>query len=287
MIREERGLGMPPIFRFGALLALIFLLVPMVVIVVAGLTAGGYLKFPPDGFSLRWVLAFLGLGPGSYVASTGEAGASPVFIRAFGFSFLLALSSTVCSLALGTMASLVLIRHNFPGRSFFQAFFLSPIMLPGIVIGLALFIFYRTLGLGLPRSYVGLLIGHVIVCTPFVIRTVSASLHSFDLSLEEAARSLGASALQTFRQITLPLIKPGVMAGAIFSFIISFGQFDVTVFLAIPQQQTLPLTIFDHLRFHSDPIPAAAGIFAITLVAASLLITARAGDLKAFSGFGK
>ncbi|MBM4425034.1 MAG: ABC transporter permease [Chloroflexi bacterium] len=284
---EERGLGMPVVFRFGAIVALSFLIVPMLIIVLAGLTAGGYLKFPPEGLSLRWVLAFLGLGPGSYVASTGAAGATTVFIRAFGFSFLLAALSTLASLALGTMAALTLTRHDFPGRAFIQSFFLSPLMLPGIVIGLALFIFYRAAGLGLSRSFTGLLIGHIIICTPFVIRTVSASLYNFDLSLEEAARSLGASPLQTFRQITLPLIMPGITAGSIFSFIVSFGQFDVTVFLAIPEQQTLPLTIFDHLRFHSDPIPAAAGIFAIVLVIVSLLVTARSGDLKAFAGFGK
>lgn len=283
---EERGLGMPYAFRFGAAVALTFLLVPMIVIVLAALTGGSYLTFPPEGLSLRWVLAFLGLGPGSYVASTGEAGATTVFIRAFGYSFLLATLSTLCALLLGTMTALVLTRYDFPGRSFLQAFFLSPIMLPGIVIGLALFVYYRVLFIGLSRSLLGLLIGHVIVTTPFVVRTVSASLYNFDLSLEEAARNLGASPLQTFRRITLPLISPGMMAGSIFAFIVSFGQFDVTIFLATPENQTLPLAIFDHLRFHSDPTAAAAGVFSITLVIISLLITARTADLKTFAGFG-
>ncbi len=283
---EERGLGLPFLFRLGAGIALVFLLTPMVVIVLAGLTAGNYLSFPPEGLSLRWVLAFLGLGPGSFVASTEVAGATPVFIRAFGFSFLLAALVTICALVLGVMTSLVLTRFDFPGRAFLQTFFLSPIMLPGIVIGLSLFIFYRSLGLGLSRTFTGLLIGHVIVTTPFVIRTVSAALYNFDLSLEEAARNLGASPLQTFRQITLPLISPGMTAGSIFAFIVSFGQFDVTIFLSIPNRQTLPLAIFDHLRFHSDPTAAAAGIFSIILVVIGLLITARTADLKTFAGIG-
>ena len=119
---------------------------------------------------------------------------------------------------------------------------------------------------------------------PYVIGAVSAALFNFDMSLEEAARSLGAGPLRAFFKVTLPIIGPGVMAGAIFAFIVSFGQFDVSLFLSTPNHEPLPIAMYQSLRYKFDPTAAAAGIFAIALVVISMIITGKLVSLKRFSG---
>ena len=126
----------------------------------------------------------------------------------------------------------------------------------------------------------GLVIGHVLVTCPYVIGTVNAALVGFDISLEEAARSLGAKPFKTFRAITLPVISPGIIAGSVFSFIVSFGQFDVSLFLTPPDSNPLPIALYSSLRYTFEPTAAAAGIFAIFLVVVSMLITARLTNLR-------
>jgi putative spermidine/putrescine transport system permease protein len=264
--REE----IPRVFHMATILVFSFLLLPVGVVVLAGLNAGDFLTFPPQGLSLRWVQAFL---------------SSPVFIGSFLWSFALAALAGLTATVLGTMTSLVLTRHRFPGRGLLSALFLSPIMLPGLVIGLGLYIFYMSAVPIVARSFWGLLIGHIVVTMPYVVRTVSASLYSFDLSLEEAARNLGASPLKAFLQVTLPIIQPGIMAGSIFAFVMSFGQFDVSLFLSQPAFTPLPITMYEEMRFRYTPIVAAAGIFAIGLVVTSILLTSRLTDLKRFAGF--
>lgn len=268
-IKDTQG-EIPRVFWIATILVFIFLLMPVGIVVLAGLNAGNFLTFPPQGLSLRWVRAFV---------------TSPLFVRSYGWSFLLAAIAGLISTVLGTMTSLVLTRHEFPGRGLLNSLFLSPIMLPGLVIGLGLYMYYVSSFTILARSFWGLLIGHIIVTMPYVVRTVSASLYNFDLSLEEAARNLGAGPVQTFFKITLPTIQPGIMAGSIFAFIMSFGQFDVSLFLYKPDFRPLPLTLFEEMRFRYTPTVAAAGIFSIALVVASILITSRLTDLRRFAGF--
>ncbi len=237
-----------------------YMLVPIVIVVLAGLTAGEFLTFPPDGLSLRWVIAFLH---------------SKKYLSAFFFSFRLALMTMIVSTILGTAAALFLSRTRFVGRGAMRAFFLAPIVLPGVVIGFALFAFYISTGLGLARTIWGLWIGHILYSTPYVIGTVGAALASYDVSLDEAARSLGASPMRTFRKVTLPNISQGIQAGSIFAFIVSFGQFEVSLFLSAPNSEPLPIAMYNSLRYKFDPSAAAAGIFAIMLVTASVLLTNR------------
>jgi len=255
----------PMAFRLIAALALVIMLVPVVIVVLAGLNSGEYLTFPPQGLSLRWVWAFLH---------------SAIFLPAFLLSFGLALATTVCATILGTLAAVFLTRTPSKSRELLRALFILPVILPGVVLGLALYVFYIWTGSGLARSLPGLLIGHVLVTTPFVIATVTASLVDFDRSIEEAARSLGASALQAFVKVTLPVIAPGISAGTIFAFIVSFGQFELTLFLATPDLQTLPIAMYTSLRYAFEPTAAAAGIFAICLVTVSTLLTARLVNLR-------
>lgn len=259
------GSTIPFGMRVAATLGFIYLLSPIVIVILAGLTAGDFLSFPPEGFSLRWVKKFL---------------ASDKYMSSFGFSFKLALMTTIASTILGTAAALFLSRTFFRGKSALRAFFLSPVLLPGVVVGFALYAFYISSGIGLSRTVWGLLIGHILYSTPYVIGTVGAALALFDVSTEEAARSLGASPWQAFRKITFPNISSGIQAGAIFAFIVSFGQFEVSLFLSTPNYEPLPIAMYNSLRYQFEPDAAAAGIFAITLVIASVLLTNRLVNLR-------
>ncbi|TPW33454.1 ABC transporter permease [Martelella alba] len=255
----------PFTFRVIAAIALLVLLVPVAIVVLAGLNSGDYLTFPPQGFSLRWIRNFF---------------VSPTFLPAFKLSFALALATMVISTFLGTLASIFLTRSTSKSREFLRAIFFLPVVLPGVVLGIALYVFFIWTNVGLARSLTGLIIGHVLVTMPFVIATVTASLVDLDLSVEEAARSLGATPVQAFMKVTLPLITPGISAGSIFAFIVSFGQFELTLFLSTPNLQTLPLAIYSSLRYAFEPTAAAAGIFAICLVTVSTLISTRLSNLK-------
>lgn len=255
----------PLTFRILAGVTLTILLVPVLLVVLAGLNSGDYLTFPPEGLSLRWVRTFL---------------TSPTFMPAFLFSFGLATATTLVSTLFGTMAAVFLTRSTWRGKEMLRGLFILPVVLPGVVVGLALYIFYISTGSGLARSFPGLLIGHVLVTMPFVIATVSASLVDLDPSLEEAARSLGAGPLHAFLKVTLPAISPGISAGTVFAFIISFGQFELTLFLAPADRQPLPLAIYTSLRYAFEPTAAAAGIFAICLVVLSTLLSSRLLNLR-------
>jgi putative spermidine/putrescine transport system permease protein len=272
LVPEEAAPGdeaVPFIFRVGTVLALAFLLVPLVIVVLAGLNAGDYLTFPPQGLSLRWVAAFL-------TSSTFRGG----YLLSLGLALMSALSATV----IGTMAAIFLTRTDFPGRSLTRAILLSPLLLPGMVLGLALFLFYVMLDIGLARTLYGLFLGHLLVTTPYVLGTVAASLYNFDTSLEEAARALGAGPFTAFYKITLPIIQPGILAGSIFAFIVSFGQFDMSLFLSTPNLTPLPIALYISLRYKFEPTAAAAGVFAIFLVFVSMFLTSKLTDLRKFAG---
>ncbi len=260
----------PLLFRIIATITFIYLLLPVVIVVLSGLNSGNYLTFPPEGLSLRWVQAFL---------------TSDVFLPAYLFSLRLAFSVMIVSTLFGTMAAIFLTRVRFPGRSFVRAFFMAPLLLPGLVLGLALYVYYLNVPFfGLSRTFGGMLIGHLLVTMPFVIGTVSAALYGFDRSLEEAARSLGANPFKAFMSVTLPNIKSGITAGALFAFIVSFGQFDLSLMLSTPNNTPLPFAMYNSLRYQFEPTAAAAGVFAIALVVISMVLTARITNLSSFGG---
>ena len=259
------GRQIPLLMMILGVLGFCYLLFPIVIVVMAGLTAGEFLTFPPQGFSLRWVIKFV---------------QSDTYLPAFFFSFRLALMTMIASTVLGTAAAIFLSRTRFFGRAALRSFFLSPVVLPGVVVGFALWAFFVSSGLGISRTIWGLWIGHILYSTPYVIGTVGAALASYDVSLEEAARSLGASPLRAFRKVTLPNISQGIQAGSIFAFIVSFGQFEVSLFLSAPNSEPLPIAMYNSLRYKFEPDAAAAGIFAITLVIASVLLTNRLVNIR-------
>jgi putative spermidine/putrescine transport system permease protein len=244
---------------------LIFLLAPIAIVIVFALNPTPFIQFPPVGISLRWFEKFF---------------ASREFMHALGFSLEVAALTTACASVLGASAALAIARGNLPGAQLMLAVVLSPLMLPAILTGLALFQTYVLLDVG--RPVWGLVAGHTLVTIPYVVRTTLAVLHNFDLRLEEAARNLGASPTRTFFEVTLPLIKPGVLAGAIFAFIVSFDQFPVSLFLVSPGGETLPITLFNYLKFDLDGTIGAASVVSILLAFVVVIALDRTVGLRSY-----
>ena len=265
-----RGTAAP--WRYGRALylavniaILIFLLAPIAIVIVFALNPTPFIQFPPVGVSLRWFEKFF---------------ASREFMHALGFSLEVAALTTACASLLGASAALAIARGNLPGARLMLAVVLSPLMLPAILTGLALFQTYVLLDVG--RPVWGLVAGHTLVTIPCVVRTTLAVLHNFDLRLEEAARNLGASPRRTFFEVTLPLIKPGVLAGAIFAFIVSFDQFPVSLFLVSPGGETLPITLFNYLKFDLDGTIGAASVVSILLAFVVVIALDRTVGLRSY-----
>lgn len=243
-------------------LVYLFLLAPIIVIVIISFSDGKYLVFPPTGFSLRWYRQFF---------------SEPGFVRALRTSLALGSITAAVSSVMGILASIALVKYRFRGRDFLNTFFLSPLTFPSIVLAIAMAVFYAKAGMS--GSFASLVFAHVVVTVPYVIRTVSATLYGFDNVLLEAAANLGANPWQAFYRVMLPLIKAGVIAGAIFAFIISFDELVVTLFVAGPRMTTLPVKIFNYIEYTSDPTIAAisAIIVLVMLVIGALMPRAFVG----------
>jgi len=256
------------LMRVFVTLVLLFLMAPIIIVVAAAFNAGSYLTFPPQGLSLRWFENFF---------------ASEAFMRALGYSLRLALLVTLVSTVMGTMASLFVVRNVPRFRESLRTLFVAPLAFPSILTGIALLIYFYAVGVG-TRGGIGLFVGHVLVSMPFVFISVSTVLVRFDRSLEEASRSLGAGGFTTFRRITLPLIKGGVVSGAVLAFITSFDQFPISLLLKGTGTTPLPIQLFDYLRFSFDPTAAAASSISVVITAAAVIITERLVGLGSIYG---
>lgn len=242
----------PVLLKPFVILTYVLLLAPLIVIVAVSFGPSPNYDFPPSGFSLRWYEAFF---------------SSREFVRSFfQVSLVLGLLSAVISTLLSTLAAIGLVRLRFRGREALEAFFLSPLFIPEILFGAALYLIYARLGVR--PSMTTLLLGHVVICSPFVIRTVTAGLVGLDYRLEEAAMSLGAGKVQAFLKVALPLIQSSMLSGFIFAFIISFSDINLALFLSGPNSTTLPVHIFNILLFEGDPSVAAASTLQIVIVGA-------------------
>jgi putative spermidine/putrescine transport system permease protein len=182
-------------------------------------------------------------------------------------------------LLLGVPASLVLARYRFAGRGVLDTLLVLPLVVPGIVAGTAIYVFQIEIEIAtqwpLIGSFAGLVLAHVMITIPWTVRLLTASLAGFDRSIEEAALNLGATPVQAFMKITLPAIRPGIVAAALFSFIISFGNLEMTLFLIAPGQTTLPIAILQYLQWRIDPTIAAVSVLQIVLIGAGMLIADR------------
>lgn len=221
-------------------IVLVFIAVPTLIVVPSAFGETASLSFPPDGFSLRWFR---------------NIAARPEFLESFLVSIAIAFCSTAISMVLGTAASIALVRHRFPGAQVVNILIMTPLIFPAVVIGVASAL---ALGpLGLARTPLGLTLAHVVITLPYVVRTVSATLHEVDRSMSEAAQMLGANRWRTFRYVTLPLLRPGLIAGATFSLIVSFDEFTISLFLTGPNLVTLPIQIYNYVEYVVDPTIAA------------------------------
>ena len=185
----------------------------------------------------------------------------------------IALLTTVIATLLGTLAALGLRRYQFRGRAVLQLLLFPPITIPWLIIGTAMLVFFFWAGLG--RGLHAMLLGHVALALPYVVIVIGARLQSFSVSLEEAAATLGASAWQTFRRVTLPMLAPGIVAAAVFAFAISFDQFVISYFLAAPGVTTLPVEIYSAIRKGFTPEINAISTLIIVISMAALLLVAR------------
>jgi putative spermidine/putrescine transport system permease protein len=229
-----------------------FVLAPILVVCAVAFTPEGFLSLPTRGLSLRWFRTIFDY---------------PEFIRAFRDSMWLAALSSTISIALAVPAALGIVRYRFPGREAMTALFLSPLMVPHVVLGIAFLRFFSEIGLS--GSFVALVLSHVIVILPFALRLVLAASYGMDQRIEHAAISLGADAATVFRRVTLPLILPGVVSGWMLAFINSFDEVTMTVFIASPSTTTLPVRMFLYIQDNIDPLVASvsAALIAITAVA--------------------
>lgn len=242
----------------------LFLLTPIVLIVAMSLNAGEFLAFPPQGLSFRWYVAL----------AHNEA-----FVRAIRTSLILAAAAMAISTLLGTAAALYFVRHAGRWRETLRLLMMMPLMLPEILTAIALLFFLYATGIG-TKTMAGLLIGHVLVTLPYVFMNVAAALFNFDRSVEQAARSLGAAPAVVFRHITLPLIKPGIITGALFAFVISFDLFNMSLLLKGIGMTTLPIQLFDYLRWDFDPTAAAVSSLSIVMTFSAVLLIDRMVGLR-------
>ena len=227
-------------------LVLLFLVLPILVIVPLSFNSGTFLIYPMQGFSLRWYEDFF-----------GSAG----WMRALKNSMIIAPAATVLAMVLGTLAAIGLTRSEFRGKALVMSLLISPMVVPVVIVGVASYLFFAPLGLA--NGYLSLIVVHAVLGVPFVIITVSATLQGFNYNLVRAAASLGASPITAFRRVTLPLIAPGVISGALFAFATSFDEVVVTLFLAGPEQVTLPRQMFSGIRENLSPTIAAAATLLI------------------------
>lgn len=251
---------------YGTLIALLyaFLLLPVAIVVIASFNAGNYLRFPPQGFSLRWFRHF---------AETAS------FTRSFFFSLRLAAIVTVIATTIGTAAALYVARTAKRYREFLRVLMIAPLPVPAIITGVALLIFFYAIHVGTHGAF-GLVVGHTLICLPYVFLIVGTVLANFDRSLEEAARNLGAGPWTTFRRVTLPIIKGGIISGAVFAFITSYDEFSISLLLGGVGTTPLPIQLFDYLRFSFDPTAAVAGVISIAMALLAVLVTERLVGLE-------
>jgi putative spermidine/putrescine transport system permease protein len=232
-------------------LFVIFTLAPIVVVCVVAFTPEGYLSLPTNGPSLRWFRTIARY---------------PEFINAFWTSIWLGTVSSVIALMFSVPAALAIARYDFRGREALTALFMSPLMIPHVVLGIAFLRFFTQIGIG--GTFLGLVLSHIVVVLPFALRLTLASATGMDPRIEQAAISLGASDWTVLKRITLPLIVPGLASGWALSFITSFDEVTMTVFIAAPGTETLPVRMFLYIQDNIDPLvtSVSASVIAATVV---------------------
>ncbi len=245
-------------FRVICYAIFFFLLAPILIMIPLSFNAQPFFTFTremltlnPDGYSLRWYRDFLG---------------SDSWMRSIRNSFIIGIAATVVSTVLGTLAALGLSRAEMPAKGLIMGILISPMIVPLIISAAGMFFFFSSINIA--QTYLGVVLAHAALGTPFVVITVTATLVGFDNSLTRAAANLGASPTRSFFKITMPLILPGVISGALFAFITSFDEIVVVLFVAGVEQRTIPREMWSGIREDISPtILAVATILVLISVA--------------------
>jgi putative spermidine/putrescine transport system permease protein len=247
-----------PLALFFNALFVLYMVAPLAVVVWVAFTPMGFLQVPTTEWSLRWFYAI--------IENDG-------FIGSFWLSIFLGLASATLALAVGVPAALAIARYSFAGRSFLAGLFLSPLMIPSVVLGIAFLRFLTQINF--TGMFLGLVLCHSVFVMPFVLRLALSSIAGMDRRAEQAAISLGASHLTTFRRVTFPMILPGLVGGWVLAFITSFDELTVTIFIASPSTTTLPVRLFNHITQTTTPIVASVSAMIIFLSLAVMIVLDR------------
>ncbi len=230
-------------------LFLLYLYVPLAVVMTLAFNANPLPAFPWQGFTLRWFR---------------EVSADPFLLRAIGNSVVVALGVSVLSVSVGTVTAFVLVRYQFPGKGLLYALALSPLIMPGVILGISMLVFFSDIGV--ETGLVTTILGQSSFIISFVLLIVAARLQKFDRAFEEAAQDLGATPLQAIWRVTLPSLRPALIAGAVVAFLLSFDNFNTTLFL-IGNEATLPIHIYSAVRLGLSPkINAISVVFIVVTV---------------------
>jgi len=240
-----------------------FLLAPIVVVFIISFDTRQYLAFPPESWSF-----------GSYEAVFGNR----AFIGAFGRSLLIGAIVGVLAVVVGVLLSLAMVRYRFRGREALSFLVAAPFLVPHIVLAVGIMLVLSPFGL--LDSYPGIVLAHLGITIPYTVRTISMSLSAVDMRVEEAARVHGASPAAVFRRITLPLIRPGLIAGAAIAFLISFDEATISLFIVSSKASTLPTEIYHYLEYKTDPQIAALSMILIAMSVAIVVVVERLIGLR-------
>jgi putative spermidine/putrescine transport system permease protein len=255
------------IFLALCILIFFFLIAPILVIMPLSFSSEPWFTYPLPGLSTRWYDDFF---------------SSQRWQSALYNSIFIALAATALATTLGTIAALGLSRPEFPFRPLIMGLIISPMVVPIVITAVGMYFFYAKIGLA--NTYMGIILAHTALATPFVVITVTATLTGFDYSLTRAAAGMGAGPITVFRRVTLPLILPGLISGALFAFVTSFDEVVVVLFLASPEQRTLPRQMFSGIREQISPTITAVAtlliVFSVVLLTTVELLRRRSERLR-------
>lgn len=260
-LRDPRALGRWAL-NAAAGLSLGFIVLPLIFVVWLAFFKNEIVSFPPEGYTFRWFRAIFDQSK---------------FVDGFIVSTQIGVLATMIGIVLAVPAALAISRHRFPGREAANMLLLLPLVVPGVVLGTSIYVFHieAEIATELPilGSMGGLIAAHVLVVIPWCVRLITASLAGLDRTTEEAALNLGATPLVAFFRVTLPAIRPGIVAGALFGFVTSFGNLEMSLFLVGPGRTTLPIAILQYLEWKLDPTIAAVSVLQILIIGGAMIVT--------------
>ncbi|MDH4989769.1 ABC transporter permease [Aquamicrobium lusatiense] len=258
------------IVRIAAWCVVVFLMAPIPIIILVSFSSAQYLTFPPPGFSLQWYERFLG---------------SNEWAQSIWVSLQVAVFSAILTMVLATMAAIPMVRANFSRKSIVYAVLLAPMIIPVIITAIALYFVFAQMGLN--GTVLAITIGHTIVVLPIAFVVLSSTLQGLDPRLEKAAISLGASPLAAFYHITLPLLMPGILSAGLFSFLTSFDELIIPLFLGGPATQTLAVRIWNSVVMEIEPTISAVSVFLIAMTIVVMVLASLLKRAFRWSGSGR